>query len=135
MSNKLDIKIITPNLVILQETAEFITLQGDDGEIGILPEHISLVSRLSPGLIKVYEGSKVLHKIFASHGVVKVDNNKVSIMTDATYKISELDPHKASKELKDLESDVMNAVDSSYVSSLLKQIELRRKIIEISADN
>ena len=80
-----------------------------EGEMGILKDHISIISFLKPGIIKVYSKSEE-NKYFVEDGIVEFKDNNLSILTSSIFKISDLDRNKIDQIVKDAEKET--AVDN-----------------------
>ncbi len=77
--------------------------------MGILKDHISIISFLKPGIIKVYSKSEE-KKYFVEDGIVEFKDNNLSILTSSIFKVSDLDKNKIDQIVKDAEKET--AVDS-----------------------
>ena len=77
--------------------------------MGILKDHISIISFLKPGIIKVYSKSEE-KKYFVEDGIVEFKDNNLSILTSSIFKISDLDRNKIDQIVKDAEKET--AVDN-----------------------
>jgi F-type H+-transporting ATPase subunit epsilon len=130
MVEKLTVNLLTPDTVVLQKEAEMILVPGDDGEIGILPEHIALVTRLKPGVVKIYNAGKVEDKIFISGGFAKVHQNQLNILVESYNNIEDLNAELTQKEISHFEEELMTSENEDFLNSTFKEIALRRKIIE-----
>ena len=76
-----------------------------EGEMGILKDHISIISFLKPGIIKVYSKSEE-NKYFVEDGIVEFKDNSLSILTSSIYNISELDRNKIDQIMKEAEKEL-----------------------------
>jgi len=98
------LEIVTPKGVIYDGEAKQVTLPGSEGEFGVLPEHATLVSLLTTGIITIEmpDGSKT--DVAINSGYVKVDETKVSCIVDGAVALSAGDTDIAKKleEARDL---------------------------------
>lgn len=130
-SEKLEVSVLTPSQVITKAEASMVVLPGDDGEIGILPSHIPLISNMCPGVIKLYDGDKKEYEIFVYGGFIKFHENHLSILADAVSEIAALDADKAAKDIARLEEQILTSGDEAYLTSIFKELNILRKIIEV----
>ena len=72
--------------------------------MGILKDHISIISFLKPGIVKVYSKSEE-NKYFLEDGIVEFKDNSLSILTSSIYNISDLDSNKIEQIVKDAEKE------------------------------
>ena len=75
-----------------------------EGEMGILKDHISIISFLKPGIIKVYSKSEE-NKYFVEDGIVEFKDNNLSILTSSIYNMSDLDNNKIDQIVKEAERE------------------------------
>ena len=120
----LQLEILTPNGVVYDGPALSVTLPGEEGEFGVLPEHASLTTLLSAGVIDVELESKKSESIVVNWGVVQVNEEKVVVLVDGAVAIrgeSEGEIASALDEAKTLLKDIS---DSNYaIASVSAKLE------------
>jgi F-type H+-transporting ATPase subunit epsilon len=95
MANKqLKLKIITPERIVLEEMVDSVTIPTTEGEIGIFPNHIPLVSTLKSGDIVAKKGDEIIPMAVAG-GFIEIKNNgenitEVAVLADFAEHVSEL---------------------------------------------
>ena len=110
MSEEFKVEIVNPERSFLsKEDVTEVVIPAFEGEMGILKDHISLISFLKPGIITVYSNSEE-DKYFVEDGIVEFKENNLSILTSSIYKISDLDKNKIDQIVKDAEKET--AVDN-----------------------
>ncbi|HHV64470.1 MAG TPA: F0F1 ATP synthase subunit epsilon [Peptococcaceae bacterium] len=99
MAQTFNLKVVAPDGQVLNQDVEFVVVPGDDGELGILPNHAPLIAGLTIGVIRYTAEGKV-HKIAISGGFLEVVNNKVTVLaqTAETADMIDLERAKAAKE-------------------------------------
>ena len=81
MANTLKLEVVTPEAVALSEDVEMVTLPGVEGEMGIYPQHVPLLTQLAPGIVSARKGDQVF-TFAVSEGFVEITGNRVSLLTD-----------------------------------------------------
>tara|TARA_Y100000992_G_scaffold132368_1_gene87385 strand:- start:578 stop:976 length:399 start_codon:yes stop_codon:yes gene_type:complete len=105
MSEEFKVEIVNPERsFLLKEDVTEVVIPAFEGEMGILKDHISLISFLKPGIITVYSKSEE-DKYFVEDGIVEFKENNLSILTSSIYKISDLDKNKIDQIVKDAEKE------------------------------
>ncbi len=105
MSEEFKIEIVNPEKSFLsKEDATEVVVPAFEGEMGILKDHISIISFLKPGIIKVYSKSEE-NKYFVEDGILEFKDNNLSILTSSIYNISDLNKDKVDQILKDAEKE------------------------------
>ncbi len=106
MSEKIRFEIISPDRTILKIETNEVIIPAFEGEIGILKDHVSLITFLRPGLIKIKDESEKI--FFVEEGTVEFSNNNLLILTSTAKELSELDKNFKEKMIKEAESKVEN---------------------------
>ena len=105
MSEEFKVEIVNPERsFLLKEDVTEVVIPAFEGEMGILKDHISLISFLKPGIIKVFSKSEE-NKYFVEDGIVEFKDNNLSILTSLIYKISDLNKNKIDQIIKDAEKE------------------------------
>ena len=106
MSEEFKVEIVNPEKSFLsKENVTEVVVPAFEGEMGILKDHISIISFLKPGIIKVYSKSEE-NKYFVEDGIVEFKDNSLSILTSSIYNISELDRNKIDQIMKEAEKEL-----------------------------
>ena len=105
MSEEFKIEIVNPEKsFLLKEDVTQVVVPAFEGEMGILKDHISIISFLKPGIVKVYSKSEENY-YFLEDGIVEFKDNSLSILTSSIYNVSALDRNKIEQILKDTEKE------------------------------
>lgn len=94
----IQLTIVTPEKQIFEGQVDKIVAPTREGEIGILPHHINLMSSLAPGAVHIHQGNKVT-TLALGEGLLQVDDGRVSILTDLAKEAHEID-EKAVEEAR-----------------------------------
>ena len=108
----LNLEIVTPSGMIYDGPAVTVTLPGEEGEFGVLPEHSSLTTLLKAGVVDIEKEDKSVESIVVNWGVVQVDEHKVVVLVDGAVAIrgeSESEIAKALDEAKSLLNDIQDS--------------------------
>lgn len=135
MSKKqLQLKIITPEKIVLDEAVDSVSLPTTEGEITILPDHIALISTLASGdIVARVNGEDV--PMAVSGGFIEVSNNQVKILADFAEHVSDLSDEAVIKararaeELKHMKDDA-SVVDFEHYEAELERSLTRVKIAD-----
>ena len=104
MSEKFTLEVISPDRTILKVNAIEVVIPSYEGEIGILKDHIPLITFLRPGLIKIIdETNKIL---FVEDGTVEFSNNNLLILTSTAQEISNFDKASINQLLNEAEKKI-----------------------------
>ena len=105
MSEEFKIEIVNPEKsFLLKEDVSEVVIPAYEGEIGILKDHISIISFLKPGIIKILSKSGD-ENYYVEDGIVEFKNNNLSILTSSIFNIADMDKSKQQDLLKQAEEE------------------------------
>jgi F-type H+-transporting ATPase subunit epsilon len=112
----LNVDVVSAEESIFSGEAKFVALPGESGELGILPGHTPLISRIRPGTVKVIlaDGSEV--NIFVAGGILEVQPGTVTVLTDTAIRAEDLDEAKAIEARKRAEEALRNTKDKADIA-------------------
>ena len=127
MSDKFTIEIITPDKTILKSEATEVTIPSFEGQMGILKDHIPLITFLRPGIILVQNQEE--KKYFVEEGTVEFSDNNLLILTSTAKDLKNMEKNsindlidQAEKKLKDSGLSDKDKYVMSYKIDTLKEI-------------
>ena len=128
MSENFLVEIISPDNLIIESEATDVTIPSYEGQMGILKDHIPLITFLRPGLIIIKNDNK--EKIFfVEEGTVEFSNGNLLILTSAVKNINDLDKSFIEKIIKDCQDKMGNVEISDKEKYLLShKIDTLREI-------
>ena len=103
MSENFVVEIISPDKSILKSEATEVTIPSYEGQMGILKDHIPLITFLRPGLITIKENSEEKF-FFIEDGTVEFSNNSLLILTSTAKSLDSLDKNSIDTIIKDSEA-------------------------------
>ena len=125
MSEEFKVEIVNPEKSFLsKENVTEVVVPAFEGEMGILKDHISIISFLKPGIIKVYSKSEE-NKYFVEDGIVEFKDNSLSILTSSIYNMSDLDRNKIDQILKEAEKEA-KAVEKEAKKTIKDNIDMKQ---------
>ena len=122
MSEGFKLEIINPEKSFLSKDAvSEVVLPAFEGDMGILKDHISIISFLKPGLVKVFESISNQETYYVEDGIIEFKNNCLSILTSNIFDIKKIDKNVVRDALTKAEQDTQNADISDQKKYLLDQ--------------
>ena len=109
MSGEFKIEIVNPEKSFLsKEDVIEVMVPAFEGEMGILKDHISIISFLKPGLLKVIGNKAFVETYYVEDGIIEFKNNCLSILTSNIFDIKKVDKNKVKDILAEAEKDLQN---------------------------
>ena len=133
MAATMKLEIVTPDAVVYSEDVHMVTLPAIEGQIGVYPMHIPLLTQIVPGEIIVQKDGRESY-LAVGEGVVEVTANRVAIVTDMAIPSDHIDEAKveearqrAAARLQDKLSDESIAAVNASLIRALAQLQVRRR--------
>ncbi len=121
MSEVYSVEIVNPEKSFLsKDDVTEVVLPAFEGEIGILKDHISIISFLKPGIIKLFSKSGE-ENFYVSDGIIEFKNNNLSILTSLILNLKDIDKEKISEIQKTAEEELKNPEINDQKKYLLDQ--------------
>jgi F-type H+-transporting ATPase subunit epsilon len=108
----LNLSLITPEKLLFSRSAEMVVVPGIEGEFGVLPGHISLVSVLKPGIVLIYNNATIEKKIFVLGGFVEVTAETCSILAEEASDLDEINKEALAKRFEQLNKSLLEKLAS-----------------------
>ena len=106
MSEGFNIEIINPEKSFFSKENVFeVVVPAFEGEMGILKDHISIISFLKPGIIKVFNGSDQ-EDFYVEDGIVEFKDNSLSILTSSVFNLKNLDKDQITNSIAEAENEL-----------------------------
>ena len=133
MANTLKLEIVTPDAKTYSDDVEMVTLPGVEGEMGVYPQHVPLMTQLVPGEVVVRKDGQDLF-LAVGEGFVEITAERVAILTDMAVRSEQIDEAKAeaarqqaqarlAEKLDDEETAMVNAA----LAQSLAQLHVKRR--------
>src|SRR5947199_7994967 len=133
MASTLKLDIVTPDAQVYSDNVEMVTLPGIEGEMGIYPQHVPLLTQIVPGELTVRnEGREYF--LAVGEGFVEITGERVAIMTDMAIRSENIDEAKAEEPRRRAEARLAEKLDdeeaamvSAALAHSLAQLKVKRR--------
>jgi len=128
------LEIVTPEAKTFSDDVDMVTLTGSEGEMGILPQHMPLMTQLIAGEIHAKKGTENIF-LAVGDGFVQVTGEKISVLTDMAIRAENIDEAKAEEARQRAEArlaekltDEDAAIVSATLAHSLAQLKVKRRL-------
>jgi F-type H+-transporting ATPase subunit epsilon len=129
----LKLEIVTPEAQIYSEDVDMVTLPGVEGEMGVYPMHVPLMTQISSGELIAKKGGQD-HFLAIGEGFVEITGTRVAVMTDMAIKADDIDELKAEEARKRAEARLAEKLTGEEQASVqaalmhsLTQLKVKRR--------
>ncbi len=128
----LHVDVVSAEESIFSGEATFVALPGESGELGILPRHTPLITRIKPGAVRITRADNGQEEfVFVAGGILEVQPGTVTVLADTAIRGHDLDEAKATEAKKAAEEALKNA--KSEIDITRAQNELAIQAAQIAA--
>ncbi|PKO84643.1 MAG: F0F1 ATP synthase subunit epsilon [Betaproteobacteria bacterium HGW-Betaproteobacteria-11] len=124
------VDVVSAEAEIFSGLAEFVVLPGEAGELGILPGHMPLMSRIKPGAVRIKRPDRAEEVIFVAGGLLEVQPGLVTVLADTAIRGADLDQAKALEAKQKAEEALANR--RSELDYARAQAELAAAIAQLA---
>tara|TARA_B100000674_G_scaffold75826_1_gene52776 strand:- start:221 stop:610 length:390 start_codon:yes stop_codon:yes gene_type:complete len=128
MSEEFKIEIVNPekSFLVREDVLEAV-IPAFEGEMGILKDHISIISFLKPGIIKIISKSGD-ESFYVEDGIVEFKNNNLSILTSSIFRLADLDKSKKQDLLKSAEEEAKQDINDQSRYLIDQKIDVLKSL-------
>jgi F-type H+-transporting ATPase subunit epsilon len=133
MAETLRLEIVTPEAIAYSEDVEMVTLPSVEGELGILPGHVGLMTQLEPGQFVVRRGGRD-EFLAVGEGLVEVTGKRVAILTDMAIAADKIDEARVEEARRRAEARLKEKISAEEIASTnaslarsLAQLRVKRR--------
>jgi len=131
MAMTIHVDVVSAEESIFSGLAEFVVLPGEAGELGIMPGHMPLMTRIKPGAVRVKLPDNKEELIFVAGGLLEVQPGLVTVLADTAIRGKDLDEAKAMDAKKKAEEAMSNR--GSELDYARAQVELAEAVAQLAA--
>ena len=134
MANTLQLEIVTPESRVYNDQVELVVLPAIEGEMGVYPMHVPLITQIKPGELVVTKGGQQT-ALAVGEGFVEVTADKVSVLVDMALKETEIDEAAAEEAIRRAEARLKeehlgseeSAMVQAAIAKSLAQLHVKRR--------
>jgi len=132
MAKTIQVEVVSAEEQIFSGAAEFVALPAELGEIGVLPGHTPLITRIKPGTVRIKLPEETEQSyVFVAGGILEVQPNKVTVLADTAIRGHDLDEAKVREAKKQAEEALSNR--ESSIDYAKAQAEIALMVAQLAA--
>ena len=113
MADQIQFELVSPERLLVSQAVEMVVVPGAEGDIGVLPGHAPLISNVRPGIIAIFEGSKVAQRIFVAGGFAEVTPERCTVLAEDATMLEDIDRAAVEVETRTAREDLAEAKDDA----------------------
>ncbi|MBP2301509.1 F0F1 ATP synthase subunit epsilon [Azospirillum picis] len=106
MADKVEFELVSPEKLLKSQPVDMVVVPGSEGDFGVLAGHSPMISTVRPGVIDVYEGDRIVDRVFVAGGFAEVTEARCTVLAEEAVALTDLDRAAVEKQIKDLSEDL-----------------------------
>ncbi len=118
------VDVVSAEQSLFQGEAKFVALPGEAGELGVLPGHTPLITRIRPGTVKIVLEDGSEESIFVAGGLLEIQPGHVTVLSDTAIRASDLDEAKAIEARRRAEDSLSKVKSKDELAVVQAELEM-----------
>jgi len=118
------VDVVSAEQALFQGEAKFVALPGESGELGVLPGHTPLITRVRPGTVKIVLEDGTEELIFVAGGLLEIQPGHVTVLSDTAIRAADLDEAKAIEARRRAEESLSKVQDKDELAVVQAELEM-----------
>ena len=127
-----DFDVITPDRLLLTDSADMVVAPGGDGDFGVLPGHAPLLTTLRPGVLDIHRGGKVTTRIFVAGRFAEVSNNRLTVLAEEAQAVDDIELAGAEQRLAGAR-ETLEAADDAKKPRAEEEVRIAEAMVEAAS--
>ncbi|MBP2231310.1 F-type H+-transporting ATPase subunit epsilon [Azospirillum agricola] len=130
MADKVEFELVSPEKLLKSLPVDMVVVPGTEGDFGVLAGHAPLISTVRPGVIDVYEGERIVDRVFVAGGFAEVTETRCTVLAEEAVALSDLDRVSVEKTIKDLSEDLDDSKSDAERAAVEAKLAVARAKLE-----
>lgn len=109
MADKVEFELVSPEKLLNSQPVDMVVVPGSEGDFGVLAGHAPMISTVRPGVIDIYEGDRVVDRLFVAGGFAEVTESRCTVLAQDAVPVSQINRADVEKAIRDLSEDLDDA--------------------------
>ncbi len=132
--DKVAFELVSPERLLRSQAVEMVVVPGVEGDFGVLPGHMSLISTLRPGVIRIYEKNQVVEQLFVAGGFAEVTGLGCTVLADMAVAVDEIDLSAVERQLEEASAELAEAATDAARAVAEKRAAVARAMLAARAN-
>ena len=132
MADKVEFELVSPEKLLTSQPVDMVVVPGSEGDFGVLAGHSPMISTVRPGVIDVYEGDRIVDRVFVAGGFAEVTETRCTVLAEEAVPVSEIDRAKVEQTIRDLGEDLEDAKSDDEKARVEAKLAVARAMLDAS---
>ncbi len=131
--DKVAFELVSPERLVRSQAVEMVVVPGFEGDFGVLPGHMPLISTVRAGVIRIYENDQVVEQLFVAGGFAEVTGLGCTVLADIAVPVDEIDPTVVERQLEEASAELTEATTDAARAAAEKHVAVARAMLAARA--
>ncbi|MCW5752609.1 MAG: ATP synthase F1 subunit epsilon [Alphaproteobacteria bacterium] len=132
MADKVTFELVSPERLLLATEADMVVVPGQEGDFGVLSGHQPVISMLRPGAVDIYEGERLVERIFVAGGFAEVSSDRLTVLVEEATAQKDVDQAALPRRIAELRERIEEAGEDEM---LRQSLEARLAYLELMGES
>lgn len=130
MADKVEFELVSPEKLLVSQPLDMVVVPGGEGHFGVLAGHAPMITTVRPGVIDMYEGDRIVERIFVAGGFAEVTEQRCTVLAQEALAVSALDRATAEQQVSDLTEDLADTKSDTEKAALEARLAVAQAKVE-----
>lgn len=130
MADKVEFELVSPEKLLKSQPVDMVVVPGSEGDFGVLAGHSPMISTVRPGVIDVYEGDRIVDRVFVAGGFAEVTEARCTVLAEEAVALADLNRGAVEQQIKDLSEDLDDSKSDAERATAESRLAVARAKLE-----
>ncbi|WP_372397519.1 F0F1 ATP synthase subunit epsilon [Azospirillum sp. HJ39] len=130
MADKVEFELVSPEKLLKSQPVDMVVVPGSEGDFGVLAGHSPMISTVRPGVIDVYEGDRIVDRVFVAGGFAEVTEARCTVLAEEAVALADLNRGAVEQQIKDLSEDLDDSKSDAERATAEAKLAVARAKLE-----
>ncbi|ALG70610.1 ATP synthase subunit epsilon [Azospirillum thiophilum] len=130
MADKVEFELVSPEKLLKSQPVDMVVVPGSEGDFGVLAGHSPMISTVRPGVIDVYEGDRIVDRVFVAGGFAEVTEARCTVLAEEAVALADLNRGAVEQQIKDLSEDLDDSKSDAERATAESKLAVARAKLE-----
>lgn len=130
MADKVEFELVSPEKLLKSQPVDMVVVPGSEGDFGVLAGHSPMISTVRPGVIDVYEGDRIVDRVFVAGGFAEVTEARCTVLAEEAVALADLNRGAVEQQIKDLSEDLDDSKSDAERAAAESKLAVARAKLE-----
>ena len=134
MAEKVEFELVSPEKLLNAQPVDMVVVPGAEGDFGVLAGHSPMISTVRPGVIDIYEGERIIDRVFIAGGFAEVTETRCTVLAEEAIPVAKIDRAAVEQDLRNLGEDLSDAKSDEERARVEAKLAIARAKLDAASN-